>query len=435
MEGTYINVPFFLIPLLTIGVCAIVALVVEAIARGNGGKVTYVFTCLVGLVGAFMANHWDYFGERTIGDLVLHGALGTTIVMGLFISAIGSWLGKVLYAKCAALAAPAWLKDDEDAAIAAVSKEQDKNKLEEAAREAKSHRARSIALEKLGRRHEAQIEIALHDPDEAACLDALDEVDWGGRDQSLAHIALNSNTEAVAVKALSMIQDDDLLAEIACKASKWIVDSEPNAWCFEDFDTRKAVKTRVATEALGRVKSTDTLRSLSEREGCDALPAPVLFDLGRQHEDCEVCVLALGADVAQSADNVPAMLATIDDADFLKAVVVQWLDTAEQPTEILRKLEGKAVVEPAIAIDLEDYFCPDGHLHDLEDASYHLHAGTDEKIGVISCKNCGYEYTVDEHVVRYGQNCGYVFRPKSSDEWLMAQSKQVRRRPGGTQAV
>ncbi len=129
------------------------------------------------------------------------------------------------------------------------------------------------------------------------------------------------------------------------------------------------------------------------------------------------------------------MLATIDDADFLREVVVQWLDTAEQPTEILRKLEGKAVVDPEIAIDLEDYFCPDGHLHDLEDASYHLHAGTDEKIGVISCKNCGYEYTVNEHVVRYGQNCGYVFRPKSSDEWLMAQSKQVRRRPGGTQAV
>jgi hypothetical protein len=435
MEGFYINVPFFLIPVIAVFACAIVALVVEAIAGGNGGKVTYVFTFIVALVGAFLAIHWDYLDHRTIGDLVLHGALASTIVMGLLISAIGSWLGKLFYAKCVAAASPAWLKDDEGAAIKAVSKEQDRIKLEDAASNAKSYRARSIALKKLGRQHEAKVEIALHAPEEATCLAALDEIDWDGRDQSLATIALNSTKEAVAVKALSMIRDEDMLANVACKASKWIVDSEPNAWCISDFDARKTVKTRVAAEAIGRLENTDTLRGLDEREGFDALPAVPLFEKGKQHEDCEVCAAALGIAVTQDADNVPAMLATIDDADFLKEVVVRWLETAEKPTEILEKLNGKAIVEPTIARGLGDYFCPDGCLHDLEDASYHLHAGTDEMFGSISCKRCGYDYTVDERVQRLGKNCGYMFRPASSDEWLMTKTKHVRCRPGGYRCI
>ncbi len=431
MEGTYINVPFFLIPPISIVVCAIVALVVEAIARGNGGKVTYAITYVGGFVGAFLAIHWDYLDTRTISDLLLHGALGSTIVEGLFISALGAWLGKLIYARCVTLASPAWLKDDEEAAIQAVSKEQDQSKLEEAAREAKSCRARSIALEKLGRHHEAKIAIALNDPDETACLAALDEVDWDGRDQSLARIALNSNRESVAVKALSKIRDDNVLVDVACKASKWIADSEPNAWCFSDFDARKAVKERVAAEALGRLENADALRGLGEREGFDALPAPPVFEMGMRSENRDVCVSALYVDVAQNADNVPAMLATVDDTDFLKEIVVQWLETSTRPTEILEKLKGTAVVEPAIARDLGDYFCPDGCLHDLEDASYFLHAGTDERYGVICCKRCGYDYTVDERVQRRGKNCGYMFRPDDDDKWLLAESKQVRCRPGG----
>ena len=413
MESS-INVPFFLIGLIAIVACALVALIVEAIARGEGGKITYVFTFIVALIGAFMAIHWEFFDHRTIGDLVLHGAMGSTIVMGLFISAIGSWLGKALYAVicaliCASKPAPIWEREDEEAAIMAVQKETDVNKLDAMARDAASYRVRAIADEKLGRHQAAQYDIALNSPDEAECLAALDKVDWNGHEYLLMLLATTSQKESVALKAVGKIHDEKTLAEVLVKT--------PSG--------------QVAVDAFSRIGNADVLREALDQMKFGGSKAPFIFEAGKERGDIGICVKALNALVDANASGVAPTLACVEDAEFLKAVVVQWLDTADKPLELSEKLKGQAIVEPAIAKDLEDYFCPDGHLHDLEDTSYIMHAGTDETYGVISCKRCGYEYTVDGHVQRYGENCGYVFRPDNSRKWLMAESKQVTCRPGG----
>ena len=434
----YVNVPFFLIPLASTAVCAILALAVEAIARGNGGKVTYVFTYLVALVGAFLAIHGDELGRRTVGDLVLHGAVASILVMAAFISAMGSWMGKSAFAKLYAAhktrSAPAWFKDDEEAAIRAIQAETDAYRLDRAAAEAKSYRVRSIANNKLGRHQMAQYEIALHSTDGVECLAALDEVEWDGWDYLLVKIATTSTNEAVALKAVGKMKDNDALAQAAIGAADNNVALKAVETITNDDALAKVVSktsdAQVAVEAIAQIQSTSTL--------CDALgqmeygetKASYIFEVGRSREDVELCVKTLDVLLGSNADDVAASLATIDGV-FLKAVVVQWLQTAENPLEIAAKLKGKAIVTPAVAKSLEDYCCPDGHLHDLEDTSYIMHAGTDERYGVISCKRCGYEYTVDGLVQQRGDNCGYVFRPSNELAWLFADSKQIRCRPGG----
>lgn len=408
-----INVPFFLILLITVVACTIVAFVVEAIARGNGGKVTYVFTCLVALVGAFLSIHWDYLDQRTIGDLVLHGALASTIVMGLFISAIGSGLGKWMYSKCAkaidSATAPVWKKEEGEAALTAVQNETDVNVLNEMARDGVSYRVRSLAKEKLGRHQAAQYEVARNSADEAECLAALDKVEWDGFENLLVMLAKTSPMESVALRAVEKAKDDDSLAEIATGARN----------------------EKVATNALVKIGDVDVLSEACGHMECDEAMVPSVFEKGRDLGDVELCVKVLNAFVKVNAGSVVASLATIDDAEFLKTIVTQWLGTAENPLEISERLKGKAIVEPAIAKDLEDYCCPDGCLHDLEDTSYAYHADTDERYGKISCKRCGYAYTVDGSVQLFGENCGYTFRPSSTFEWLMSESKQVVCKPGG----
>lgn len=442
MEGFYIDVPFFLISLAAIAACAVVTLIVEAITRGNGGKVTYVFTFLVAFAGAFLSVHWEYLlglSGLSIGDIAWDKALVGSFVPALIISAIGYSLGGGLYALCVlafdTITTPVWKRGEGEAAIRAAQKETDVNTLDEMARDGASYEVRSIANEKLGRHQAAQFEVAFHSTDEAECLAVLDKVDWGDQEHLLVKLATTSPRESVALKAVEKVQDDEALAQIAvqakneavvAKAAEAITDDEALAEV-----AAKVADVQVAANALARIGSADVLgKALGQMEYGET-KASSFFEAGRDRGDVGLCAKALDVLLEANASGVVTALDTIHDAEFLKAVIVQWLDTAENPLKISQKLKGEALVMPAVAKGLEDYCCPNGHLHELKDTSYIMHADTDERIGVIRCKKCGYEYTVDEHVQRFGENCGYTFRPDSSREWLMVESKQVRCRPGG----
>ena len=288
---------------------------------------------------------------------------------------------------------PAWRKDNEAAAIKAIQKEKKVNNLHVATRVAPSYRVRAIAYEKLGNLQGARYEIALHSPDEAECLAALDGVDWDGWDQELAGIAMRSTKEAVADKAFGLVKDEAVLVDVIFKAT-----SEQSA-----------------LRLLDMIEKAGALKPLSGDSRLHTLPAPVRFEVGRRVGDCEICVSALGdifaKGTASSTDAALSALGTIEDEELLIQVVGQWLETAEDPLGIFGRLWQKTIVSPRVAKSLQDYFCPDGHLHDLEFTSYFVAADSDERIGRVRCRNCGYLYTVDGSVLLHGKKCGYMFRP------------------------
>ena len=307
---------------------------------------------------------------------------------------------------------PAWMKDNEEAAIRAIQKEKNANKLHVAKSVAPSFRVRAIAFEKLGNPRGAKYEIALHSPDEVECLAALDEVDWNGWDQTLVEIVILSNKEAVAAKALELIQDDAVLAGAFTRTTN----------------------EQLIMKMLDKIERDGALQRLCGQAELRALPAPLRFEVGRRIEDCETCVSALGDIFARDTNTALSTLATVDDEEFLKQVVRQWLETTPDPLGLFGRLWKKTIVSPQVAKDLEEFFCPDGHLHDLESTSYFVGADTDERIGRLRCRNCGYTYTVDGSVLLHGQNCGYTLRPAKAYGRL-ADYRHVVCRPGGYQCV
>ena len=305
---------------------------------------------------------------------------------------------------------PAWLKDDEEAAIRAIQKETNRNKLTEATTLAGSYRVRSIAFEKLGRLQGAKYEIALHDPDEAACLAALDEVDWDGWDDLLAELAILSPKEAVALKALSMIRDEKALATVVSRSRTW----------------------NIVVKALDRIESADTLKPILEKRGFMGPSASVRLEVARRLEDCEAVAAVLDDILPSGAEKVLAVLDGIGDEDSRNKALAQWLDASKKPLAIAEKFKGKAIVKPPVGEELEEFCCPDGCLHDVEDNHYILHANTEERFGRITCKNCGYEYEVGDGAIRFGKNRGYTFRrDKSNSRVGWEDDRIIKYRPDG----
>ena len=406
--GVGINIPFFAFSFAAIVASAIVSTVVELIARGDGGKVTYFFSFLAAFVGAFLALHWDYIGVWTTAEeWIRHSAIASNIVMALLFSAIGSSIGKSIGK---ALTTPAWLKDDEDAAIKAISKEKNQGKLHVAAAQARSYRVRAIACEKLGRQQGAKYEIALHDPNEAVCLAALDEADWNGWDQLLAEIAIGSDKEAVALKALGKIRDDAAFGSVAAKSKNETISSKALSQIRDDAILADAIAkmagNQSAVEAISRIKNPDALARLCKQSGPYASPAPMRFEAGRRLGDSEACAAALNDILETDANGVKAALGSIGDAGFLAEVVTRWLGNAKKPSAIVEKLKGRAILEPPIDDRLEGFCCSDGCLHDFESTIAYKHAGSDDYDGNVYCKRCGYLYTVDRTTYRSGK---YLF--------------------------
>ena len=126
MEITSFGVGFFFYLFVAVVASGIASTVVEVIARGDGGKITYVVSFLVTLVFVFLAYHWDVIGVWTPDEWIRKSAVASVIVTALFVSAVCSSIGKSVGT---ALTTPAWLKDDEQAAIRAISKEKNHGKL------------------------------------------------------------------------------------------------------------------------------------------------------------------------------------------------------------------------------------------------------------------------------------------------------------------
>ena len=109
MEAS-VNVAFFGFALAGVVACAVVSTLIEIVARGNGGKVTYAVSYLVSLVSTFLAHHWENIGVWTTAEeWIRYTAIPSIIVMALFISAIGPFAGKAIGK---ALMVPSWLKSD-----------------------------------------------------------------------------------------------------------------------------------------------------------------------------------------------------------------------------------------------------------------------------------------------------------------------------------
>ncbi len=264
MEFTSYGIGFFFYLFIAVLASGIVSTIVELIARGSGGRITYAFSFITAFVFVFLAYHWDVIGVWTPEEWIRKTVIASIIVTSLLVSAIGSSIGKAVGT---ALTTPAWLKDDEQAAIKAISKEKNQGKLHMATTSAKSYRVRSIAYEKLGRHQGAKAEIALFDPDESVCLAALDEVDWDGWDQLLADIAARSDKEAVALKALSKMSRNESLADVAARAKNETVASEALSRVQDEellvSTVAKMADAQTAMEAVGRITSEDALRRLS----------------------------------------------------------------------------------------------------------------------------------------------------------------------------
>lgn len=405
MEITTFGAGLFGLLLVAVLASAIVSTIVEIFAGGRGGRVTYLFSFLAALVFAFLAFHWDNIGVWTTPDeWIRKSAIASTIVAALLVSAIGSSIGKTIGAK---LTTPAWLKDDEEAAIRAISKERDQSKLHLATIQAKSYRVRSIACEKLGRQQAAKYEIALFDPNESVCLAALDEVSWDGWDQLLAEIAVRSDKQAVALKALGMMEDDGQLANVAARSHNETVALEALGRIRDDellVDTiAKMDNTQTAAEVVGRIKSEDALRRLSKarivtQDASYDTAALVRFEAGRLLGDAEACAMSLTGILDAGAEDVKAALDSIEDVGFKGKVIRQWLVGTKDASPIVEKLGGIAILEPPVDDDLEGYLCPNGSVHNYASTSMHYDANSDDYYGIVWCESCGYRYEVDKSV-------------------------------------
>lgn len=402
MEVTSFGVGFFRYLLLALLASGIVSTIVELIARGDGGKVTYALSFIAAFVFVFLAYHWQDIGVWTFDEWIRKTVIASIIVTTLLVSAIGSSIGKAVGT---ALTTPAWLKDDEQAAIKAISKEKNQGKLHLATMSAKSYRVRSIACEKLGHHQASKAEIALFDPDESVCLAALDEVDWDGWNYLLANIAARSDKEAVALKALSKMSDDGSLADVAARSKNETVASEALGRIQDEEVLVETVvqmgDVQAAMEAVGRITNEDALRRLSKervvtwRTSYDT-PAPIRFEAGRRLGDSEACTKALPGLLDAGAEDVKTAFDSIEDPSFKKEVIKQWLDSAKDASLIAERLGGTVVMEPPVDDDLEGYLCPTGSVHHYSSTSMHYDAGSDDYYGIVWCESCGYRYTVDK---------------------------------------
>ena len=70
MEVTSFGVGFFRYLLLALLASGIVSTIVELIARGDGGKVTYALSFIAAFVFVFLAYHWDVIGVWTPEELI-----------------------------------------------------------------------------------------------------------------------------------------------------------------------------------------------------------------------------------------------------------------------------------------------------------------------------------------------------------------------------
>lgn len=404
MEFTSYGVGFFFYLFVAVVASAIVSTIVELIARGDGGRITYAFSFLVTFGFVFLAFHWDVIGVWAPDEWIRKTAIASIIVTALLISAIGSAIGKAVGT---ALTTPAWLKDDEQAAIKAITKEKNQGKLHLATMSAKSYRVRSIACKKLGRHQAAAAEIALFDPDESVCLAALDEVNWDGWDQLLADVAVRSNKESVALKALGKISDDGSLADVAARAKSETVASEALGRIRDEellVDiVAKMGDAQAAMETVGRITSGDALRRLSNARVVTQstsydTAALIRFEAGRRLGDSEACSKALDSLLDAGAEDVKAALDSIEDSSFKKEVIKQWLDSAKDASLIAERLGGAVVLEPPVDDDLEGYLCPTGSVHNYSSTSMHYDADSDDYYGIVWCESCGYRYNVDKSV-------------------------------------
>ncbi len=400
------SVTFFLISLITIVACAAVAAVAEVATKGNGGKLAIVIVFLVAIVGAFLAHRWDNIGVWTTDMWIQKMAVFTIIAMALVISAIGTWAGRALYHAMGAKSDPAWLEDDEEAAIEAISMEKSTSKLRLAATDAPSYRVRSIANEKLGQHQAARYEIAMHDPDETTSLAALDDVDWKGWGQLLADIAIHADRESVATKALDMMEDDRAIADVAARAKNARIASRALGLVQDDDSladiASEATNEQIAMKALGRIKSANAMERLCKQFGPNTSPAQLRFEAGRWVGDSKVCAAALDDFLAENVDGIAMALGSIQDAGFLAEVVAQWLAGRKDASAIVERLKEKVILQPPIDENLVGYCCPNGQLHDLESHIEHKREDSDEYDGVISCRNCGYMCKVDGATYKSG---------------------------------
>lgn len=402
MEVTSFGVGFFRYLLIAVLASGIISTIVELIAKGDGGKITYAFSFITAFVFVFLAYHWDVIGVWTPEEWIRKTVIASIIVTSLLVSAIGSSIGKAVGT---ALTTPAWLKDDEQAAIKAISKEKNQGKLHMATTSAKSYRVRSIAYEKLGRHQGAKAEIALFDPDESVCLAALDEVNWDGWDQLLADIAARSDKEAVALKALSKMSRNESLADVAARAKNETVASEALSRVQDEEllvnTVAKMADAQTSMEAVGRITSEDALRRLSNARFVTwatsyDIAAPIRFEAGRRLGDAEACVAALPGLLDTGAENVKAAFDSIEDSRFKSEVIKLWLNGAKDASLIAEKLGGIVIMEPPIDDGLEGYLCPTGSVHNYSSTSMHYDAGSDDYYGIVWCESCGYRYKVDK---------------------------------------
>lgn len=272
---------------------------------------------------------------------------------------------------------------------------------------------RSIAYEKLGRYHAAKRETALHDPDESACLAALDEVNWDGWDQALVDIAAQSDKAVVASEALGKIQDDAALADVAARSKNREVAAKALGRIRDDTLLADAIARmpdeQTAAGMASKVESEGALRRLCGervvgRGAPRNTPPRVRFAAGRRLKDPRACAAALGGILEDGSDGVKASLDSIAGDSFRVEVVRQWLAGSKDAASIVKRLGGKPVVEPPIDESLEGYLCPNGSVHDYASTTVGVGADSDERYGVVWCEACGYRYEVDIALYKSGKH-------------------------------
>ncbi len=255
-----------------------------------------------------------------------------------------------LYELVGDLGRPVWLRGDEQAALASIAQEERADELDYAANNARFYRVRAAANRKLGRYQRAAFEIALHDPDTSVCLAALDETEWAGWEQLLSEIVLRSDKEAVVLKALDKMQDEEAISEVARQSKSETVVLKALEKVKKDANlaavARNTKNERVVTEALSRITSGKLIASL------------------------------------------------FDESDAIR--------------EIADTHRGEKIVKAKITGDLQKYCCPDGRFHDFESWKEWVDLGYSDDDDMKAskgyyetttrCKNCKYER--DKKIIR-----------------------------------
>ncbi|MBO4360952.1 MAG: hypothetical protein J5822_08745 [Eubacteriaceae bacterium] len=234
------------------------------------------------------------------------------------------------------------LSDSQEAALRAVEKERNTQRLLTAANRSGYYRVRAAACARLGMHQKAAYEIALHDPDEAECLRALEETDWSGQDALLSDIAAFSSHPSVAIRALEKLESPDVIARAAVSTK----------------DTEVALR---ALELLSKDRHFELVAS----ESSD--PRVVERALGGIHN--------------------PKTLAKL-------------LSRSPKIAAVARERGGSKIISAVVTGELAAFCCPDGRFHDFEekkewhDLGYSDDDDMKARRGYYTvekkCRNCGY---------------------------------------------